>query len=186
MKVLALVAGLLLLAGCSAAPAAPTTAPIHVPPNAEFNEADVMFLQMMVPQLEEGLNIVRLAKDRASRHEVVTLAAAIETTASSEAWTMTERLRDWRQPQNAPPNSHSEHGGQPGIAAQEFAALRGLSGPDFEHRFLNALIALQDDAIQLAKLEAATGSNPATKALAEQVDRSRSAQIAQMKGLLGE
>ncbi len=207
MKRIAL-AGLLLVAACSATPDAPRTDPIHVPPNkgfaepaertmdapasrslrgdAGYNEADVMFLQMMVPHLEQGLDIARLAKDRASSHEVKTLAAAIESTESAEMWTMAERLRDWHQPQTAAPNAHSEHGGQPSTTARELAALRNLSGPDFERRFLNTLIAHQDDAIQLARLEASTGANPATIALAEQVDRSRSAQIQQMKGYLGE
>jgi uncharacterized protein (DUF305 family) len=185
MKHVAL-AGLLLVAACSAIPTPPAADPIHVPANAGFNEADVMFLQMMVPHVEQGLDIVRLAKDRADRHEVKTLAAAIESTESAEEWAMSERLRDWRQPATAPPNSHSEHGGQPNITARELAALHGLSGPDFERRFLNTLIAHQDDAIQLARLETSTGANPATIALAEQVDRSRSAQIQQMKSYLGE
>jgi uncharacterized protein (DUF305 family) len=183
MKRIAL-AGLLLVAACSATPDAPRADPIQVPPNA--NEADVMFLQMMVPHLKQGLDIVRLAKDRASSHEVKTLAAAIESTESAEVWTMTERLRDWQQPETAPPNAHSEHGGQPNTTARELAALRNLSGPDFDRRFLNTLIAHQDDAIQLARLETSTGADPATIALAEQVDRSRSAQIQQLKGYLGE
>jgi uncharacterized protein (DUF305 family) len=184
MKRIAL-AGLLLVAACSVTPEAPRADPIHVPPHAGYNEADVMFLQMMVPHLEQGLDIARLAKDRASSHEVKTLAAAIESTESAEVWTMSERLRDWRQPESAPPNSHSEHGGQPNTTAREIAMLRDLSGPDFERRFLNTLIAHQDDAIQLARLEASTGADPATIALAEQVDRSRSAQIQQMKAYLG-
>jgi uncharacterized protein (DUF305 family) len=179
-------AGLVLLAACSTAHEAPRATPIHVPPGAGFNAADVMFLQMMVPHLEQGLDIVRLARDRASSPEVKTLAAAIESTESAEVWTMTERLRDWRQPPTAPPNSHLEHGGQPDTTAREIAALRGRSGPDFDRRFLNTLIAHQDDAIQLARLEASTGADPATIALAEQVDRSRSAQLRQMRGYLGE
>jgi uncharacterized protein (DUF305 family) len=177
-----LVAGLLLLAGCSASPAE-TAAPPAVGPG--FNETDVMFLQMMVPHHEQGLTIVRLAADRAGREDVKVLAAAIEATQADEARTMSERLKQWRQPPTAPPNAHHDHGGMPDTTQKEIAALREMSGPEFDKRFLNTLIAHQDDAIQIARLEVA-GTNPETKALAEQMAKSRQAQIDQMLGFLGQ
>lgn len=176
-------AGLLLLAGCAAQPPAPSPAPEA---STGFNQNDVMFLQMMVPHTEQGLTIVRLARDRASRDEVRLLAAAIESTQTDEKTTMSERLRDWRQPPTAPLDSHSEHGGMPAITDREIARLRTITGPDFDRRFLNVLIAHQDDAIQLARVETATGSDQGAKALADRVDRSRSAQIRQMLDFLGQ
>ena len=83
-------------------------------------------------------------------------------------------------------NSHSEHGGMPAIADKEIAALRKTTGPDFDRRFLNVMIAYQDDAIQLARVETVTGSDPNAKALAGHIDRSRSAEIRQMLGFLGQ
>ena len=145
-----------------------------------------MFLQMMVPHLEQGQTIVRLGAERASRPEVRTLAAAIESTQADEVTTMSARLRDWHQPAVAPVNAHSEHGGMPAITDTELAALRKTTGPDFDRRFLNLLIAHQDDAIQLARVETATGSDPDAKALADRIDRSRSAQIHQMLDFLGQ
>lgn len=173
-----------LLAGCAASPPPPPTAP-QVSTGA-FNQNDVMFLQMMVPHLEQGLSIVRLARERASRVEVQTLAAAMESTQADEAATMSARLRDWRQPAKAPVNSHADHGDMPAIAAKELAALRRTTGPDFDRRLLNVLIAHQDDAIQLARVETATGSDPGARALADRIDRSRSAQIRQMLAFLGQ
>jgi len=181
--VVPILAGLLLLAGCATRAPEPSPAP---PTSAGFNQSDVMFLQMMLPHLEQGQTILRLAKERASRDDVRTLAAAIESTQADELATMSARLRDWRQPLTAQVNSHSEHGGMPATADKEIAALRKARGPDFDHRFLNVLIARQDDAIQLARVETATGSDPGAKALADRVDRSRSAQIRQMLGYLGQ
>jgi uncharacterized protein (DUF305 family) len=179
-----LAAGLLLLTGCSGAPAAEqATPPAHGP---GFNETDVMFLQMMVPHQEQGLTLVRLAADRAGREDVRVLAAAIETTQVDEIRTMSERLRQWQQPPTAPPNAHHDHGGMPDTTATEIKALRGMSGPEFDRRFLNTLIAHQDDAIQLARLETGTGTNPETRALAERIEQSRQAQIDQMLGFLGQ
>jgi uncharacterized protein (DUF305 family) len=173
-----------LLVSC-ATPAAPPPAAAPQGTGA-FNQNDVMFLQMMVPHLEQGRTIARLGRERASRTEVRTLAAAIESTESDEAASMSARLRDWRQPAKAPVNAHSDHGGMPAITDGELAALRKATGPDFDRRFLNVLIAHQDDAIQLARVETATGSDPAAKALADRIDRSRSAQIRQMLDFLGQ
>ncbi len=171
----------LLLAGCAAGPSPPPQESA-----GPFNQNDVMFLQMMVPHLEQGQTIARLGRERASRPEVRTLAAAIESTQADEATTMSTRLRDWHQPAVAPVNAHSEHGGMPAITDREIAALRKETGPDFDRRFLNVLIAYQDDAIQLARVETATGSDPDAKALADRIDRSRSAQIRQMLDFLGQ
>jgi uncharacterized protein (DUF305 family) len=146
----------------------------------------VMFLQMMVPHLEQGRTIARLAEDRAGRDEVRLLAAAIESTQADEEATMSARLREWRQPATAPVDAHSGHGGMPRTVDAELAALRGTTGPDFDRRFLNVMIAHQDDAIQLARVETATGSDSAAKALADRIDRSRSAQIHQMLTFLGQ
>ena len=153
---------------------------------AGVNQNDVMFLQMMVPHLEQGLRIVRLANDRAGRDDVRVLAAAIESTQADEMATMSARLRDWHQPPTAPVNAHSEHGGTPQTVDAEIAALRKITGPEFDRRFLNVMIAHQDDAIQLARVETATGSDSSAKALADQIDRSRSAQIHQMLDFLGQ
>jgi uncharacterized protein (DUF305 family) len=183
--VVSIVVAALLLTGCAASVQEPT--PGAAPPaGSAFNANDVMFLQMMLPHLEQGQTIVGLAKDRAARADVKLLAAAIESTQADEIATMSARLRDWRQPLTAQVNSHSEHGGMPATADKEIAALRKTIGPDFERRFLNVMIARQDDAVQLAKVETAIGANPDTKQLADRVDRSRSAQIHQMLDFLGQ
>lgn len=175
----------LLVAGCAAeAQGPPAAAPL--PSTGTVNENDVMFLQMMVPHLEQGQTIVRIGRDRASRPEVRSLASAIESTQADEVTTMSARLRDWHQPAVAPVNAHSDHGGTPADAEREIATLRKATGPDFDHRFLNLLIAHQDDAIQLARVEAAIGSDPDAKALADRIDRTRSAQINQMLDFLGQ
>jgi uncharacterized protein (DUF305 family) len=184
----ALAAGLLLLAGCSDGP---TVAVDEDPPPpapgapATVNGYDVMFLQMMVPHLEQGQTILRLAKDRAGDEAVRTLAASIESTQAGEISTMSGLLTNWHQPATAPVNSHSGHGGMPNTTDREVAALGRMSGPEFDHRFLNVMIAHQDDAIQLATVETADGTDQQAKALADTIEASRTAQIHQMLAILG-
>ncbi|MDP9849636.1 DUF305 domain-containing protein [Streptosporangium lutulentum] len=153
---------------------------------ADFNPADVMFLQMMTIHSGQGAELGRLAQDRATREEVRTLAAAIAATQETEAASMSAWLSGWKQPATAEPDEHAAHGGMPGASKEQIAALAGAAPADFEEKFLNLMIAEQDDAIQMARVETATGLNPEVKKLAGRIDTSRTAQIKQMLALLGQ
>ncbi|WP_244210729.1 DUF305 domain-containing protein, partial [Amycolatopsis kentuckyensis] len=95
--VLAVVA--LLLTGC-ATTAAPT-----------YNAADVMFLQMLIPQNQQGIEIVRLASARPVPPGLRELAAAIEVTQRTEVDDMRRWLHEWNQPETVAPQAHAGHGG---------------------------------------------------------------------------
>ncbi|MGK5559144.1 DUF305 domain-containing protein [Actinomadura kijaniata] len=150
----------------------------------DFTADDVMFLQMMVAHHGEGVRIARLAKDRPVRPQVRTLAAAIETTQVDEVRTMAAWLRERRQPPVADPRGHAAHGGMPATGDRAIRALERERGAAFERRFLNVLIAHQDDAVQMARAEAGRGGNAFARDLAGRVERSRTAQIRQMRAFL--
>jgi len=76
------------------------------------------------------------------------------------------------------------HGGLHETNVDELAALEAATGDDFDRKFLNMLIGHQHNAVEVARLEAASGVNPETRALAQRVDRSRTAQIQQMLGMV--
>jgi uncharacterized protein (DUF305 family) len=180
------VCGLLLIAQCGAAGGSSSGGPAPAARGgAGFNATDVMFLQMMLPHQEQGVKLARLAKRHPVRPEVATLAAAIETTEIAEARQMQERLRGWRRPLRANPGEHAAHGGMPQTTDAELAALAEAPPDRFERDFLNLLIAHQDDAVQMARLETGQGEDAWTKRLAQRVAKSRSAEIDQMLTLLG-
>jgi uncharacterized protein (DUF305 family) len=186
-RLAALVAGVLVLAGCGSTPtAAPSPATTVVESN-EFNDTDVMFLQMSVPHHRTGLELVRLAKDGPVRAEVKTLAAAIEVTQLSEVDMMTKWLADWGQPESAgdDPQLHAGHGGDHSTSPESIAEVAATASGEFEKAFLNLLIGHQHNAVAMAKLEKEGGVNPQAKDLAERIFNSRTAQIAQMLGYLG-
>jgi uncharacterized protein (DUF305 family) len=187
-----LVAGLLLLAGCGAG--GTTTTPQAPPPTAstvaetgEFNDTDVMFLQMAVPHHRAGLEIVRLAEEREVRAEVKTLASAIRVTQLSEVDSMTKWLADWGRPETAgdTPDLHAGHGGDHSTSPEAIAELAATPAADFEKAFLNLLIGHQHNAVEIAKFEREGGVNPQAKELANRIFDSRTAQIAQLLGYLG-
>ncbi|XVS62652.1 DUF305 domain-containing protein [Actinosynnema sp. CA-299493] len=186
-RLAALVAGVLVLAGCGST--TPTAAPPPVSTvveTDEFNETDVMFLQMSVPHHKAGLEIARLAEDGPVRAEVKTLAAAIEVTQLSEVDSMTKWLADWEQPETAgdSPQLHAGHGGDHSTSPEAIAEVAATGAGEFERAFLNLLIGHQHNAVAMAKLEKEGGVNPQAKDLAERIFQSRTAQIAQMLGYL--
>ncbi len=176
----ALAVTVLLTTGCGGgeAPATATAGTTRSAPG--HNSADVMFLQMMVPHHRQGLAIVRLAKHRPIDHDMKLLVDAIESTQVSEVERMAGWLRAWGEPATAPADSHAEHGGMPETSEAAVKSLAKTSDAKFQRALLNLLIAHQDDAIQIARLELRTGRDPAAVRLARQIDRSRTAQIKQM------
>lgn len=165
MRLLALLLGALLLAGCGAAQSS------QEPVNAD----DVMFLQMMLPHHRQGIEMAKLARTRAKSPELKTLAAAIEATQTDEVTTMNRWLMEWDQPLTAPSESHAHHGGLKETDRKQIAALR--TSKRFDRDLINLLVAHQDDAVQMATAEAGQGASPKVKEWARQVEASRKAQI---------
>jgi uncharacterized protein (DUF305 family) len=188
-------AAVLLAAGCGTAPdapaggaAAPSTSTAAASASGTvsgtFNDTDVMFLQMLGPHHTQGIEIVKIGAERSTRAEIRTLAEAIRVTQAEEITRMSGWLKAWKQPATADAAAHAAHGGMPGTSEKAIAALRAKNGAEFDREFLNTLIAHQDDAVQLARMETAGGTNAQAKTFAKQVDQSRSAQIKQMLALL--
>lgn len=181
--------GGLLLTGCGAPPAAsPSSVSVAPAARAETaavaNETDVMFAQMMLAHHEQTLRIVRLAKDRTVRATVRTLIAAIEVTERDEARTLAAWLASWHRPATMDPSAHGERGGAHGTEPGDIDALARAGGVDFEAVLLNTLIAHQHQAVEIARLETASGVNPGARALAERIDQSRMAEVRLMLSYL--
>ncbi len=149
-----------------------------------YNETDVMFLQMLSPHHREGLEIVRLAGDRTLRPEVRRLVDAIATTQREELTRMTRWLSTWGEPATAPPGAHAGHGGMPGTTEAEMKAVAATPDAAFERAFLQVLLAHQDDAIQIARLELKSGDHRDVRDFARRVEQSRTSQVRMMSGWL--
>jgi uncharacterized protein (DUF305 family) len=177
MKRFALLLAVFLLAGCAAAPAQPAPARTE---QRVYNDTDVMFSQMMVAHHSQALEMVRLARAKAVREDVRTLAAAIDVTETDELKTMQVWLDAWGRPPSADASAHAGHGGAHGTSTEDIKALGSADGAEFETRFLNMLIAHQHNAIEIARMEAGTGVNPGALDLARRIGESRTAEVQQM------
>ncbi|GAA3122746.1 hypothetical protein GCM10010466_12100 [Planomonospora alba] len=172
-------------AGQAAAATGSPASPGEAGGSEGFNDADVMFLQMMIPHHRQGVQMAALAGARSTRGTVKALAAAVEATQRDEITAMTRRLKEWGRPLTAPPGAHDAHGGLHTTSPREIAELGAARGADFDVKFLNMLIGHQHNAVDMARTEVRTGRHPEVVELARRIDRSRSAQITAMLAELG-
>jgi uncharacterized protein (DUF305 family) len=185
-----LIAAALLTGACGTAPEKQATQPVAaeavIQAEGRHNATDVMYLQMMVAHHEQGLEMVRLAADRAERSEVRILAEAVAATQADEVTMMKSWLEKWSEPTTVDhaPSAHADHGGLPATGEQELKALRKAKGAKFETTFLNLFVAHQHNAVEMAQLESDKGANAETKALAQRIKASRTDQIQQMLRLM--
>jgi uncharacterized protein (DUF305 family) len=175
-----LVLGLLLLAGCGSTAAQPAK-------TAEFNDADVMFLQMMIPHNAQGLELTRLAKTRATNSAVRDVATELETAQLAENESMTGWLTQWAQPttMNSDPSAHDHHGGLHQTSPVEIAALAEAPDAEFDTTFLNLMTGHLHNAVELTKSEIEGGNNPQAKDLANRIRESRTKDVSRMLSLVG-
>lgn len=198
---LAIAATVTLMAGAACSSSDPGSASPAVPPaqapvdadtksasTGDFNDVDVMFLQMMIPHHEQGMQMVRLAAKNAGRPEIKDLVSAIELTQADEAKNMTGWLQQWGKPTTVDPNAdvHVNHGGLPATNPEVIAELARSSGAEFESKFLNLFTGHQGAAVEMAQREVKEGASQPVRELADRIVKSRSGQIQQMLTLLGQ
>jgi uncharacterized protein (DUF305 family) len=154
--------------------------------SAGYTAEDVMFLQMLVSQEKETADLIAMLKGRSVSASTRNLTAAIRATQADEADEMVAWLRARKQPATADPNPalHTHHGGLTALTAADLAGLRQARGHDFERQVLNILVGQQHNAIELARTAAGAGGDPWVATLAQRVDRSRTAEVAEMLTLV--
>ncbi|MFJ7983975.1 DUF305 domain-containing protein [Streptomyces sp. NPDC096351] len=149
-----------------------------------FNDADVMFAQMMIPHHEQALEMARLADGRAQDPEVRKLVTAIERAQDPEIRKMRAWLAGWGRPESAGHGSGGGHGMAGMMSEQDMKSLAAAEGVAFDRRFAELMIAHHDGAVAMAKDEQRGGENPTAKALADDVVRTQSAEVTALRKIL--
>ncbi|RAS66740.1 uncharacterized protein (DUF305 family) [Lentzea atacamensis] len=198
MRRLVIVVAVLALAGCGGEAIVPggqsahgghdaaSTAPPAPAASARFNDADVMFAQMMVDHLQLGISLSQLALAKATKQEAKDLAGVIDTTQREELAMLKSWLKLWGKPEGGGANLHAAHGGQPLLDDKVINDTKEKSGAEFDLTFLNLMAGHQGAAVEMALTEKKEGSNPETMAYAERVASTRQGQIAQMLKVISE
>lgn len=152
------------------------------------NAADVTFAQQMILHHRQAVATAELAASRAHSQKVKGLAAKIKADQGPEISRMSAWLRAWGQQVPAPTASGMPgmHHRMPGMMSSgEMATMMAASGPAFDRLFLTMMIRHHEGAVQMAKTERLHGEYGPARATAQSIIASQTAQIAQMKTLLG-
>jgi uncharacterized protein (DUF305 family) len=173
------------MAGHDGMTSAPATAgnAAATQPTASFNDADVMFAQMMIPHHRQAVEMAGLAQSRASAPEVKQLAVKIKGAQDPEITTMTGWLSAWGKPAT-PDAGMSGHDMSGMMNDQDMTKLQTAKGADFDRMFLQMMTAHHNGAIKMARTEQAQGASPEAKQLAKTIETAQQAEVAQMQKML--
>ncbi len=144
-----------------------------------FNEADVMFAQMMIPHHEQAIEMSDIALDPSvgASGAIKDLATRIRAAQDPEIATMKGYLEAWKQPMS--PEDGMDHGSmmEGMLSVEELDELATLTGPAFDARWAEAMIAHHKGAVAMATDVLADGTNPDTKDLATSIVAAQQGEI---------
>lgn len=157
--------------------------------SADYNDADIMFAQMMIPHHQQAVEMseMLLAKEGIPA-QVVEFAQGVIDAQGPEIDRMNAMLEAWgQQPvtDSGGMGTMDEMGGMSGMMSQEdMTALEEAQGTEAARLYLEQMTARHEGAVDMARDEVADGQNPHAITLAEQIINDQEAEIAQMQQML--
>jgi len=159
--------------------------------SAAHNQADIEFVQGMIPHHEQAVTMSEFAASRAASPGVKTLAARIQAAQAPEITQMKGFLKDWGVKEESGGMGGMSGmggggvGGHPGmLGADDLGRLKAAKGQEFDRMFLQGMIGHHRGAITSAEAEQAEGQASEAKALAGEIIKAQQAEIAEMEKLL--
>jgi uncharacterized protein (DUF305 family) len=154
------------------------------------NDADVAFVQGMIPHHRGAIVMAQLADGRAQDPRVQDLADRIEAAQGPEIQTLTGWLEEWDEPLPDEDMGGMDHGSggmdMEGMSEEDMAALDSAFGADFDRLFLDLMVDHHRGAVDMAETEIAEGSHADAVDMARGIVESQTAEIQEMETLLTE
>ena len=151
-----------------------------------FNDADVMFAQMMIPHHEQAIEMSDIALDPTigANEQVLALAQQIKDAQDPEIELMKGYLEAWGQSTSMDSTmDHSEMmSGM--LTPQQLSDLAALRGAEFDRAWLEAMIAHHEGAIEMAEDVLKSGQNVDVRSLAEDIISGQDTEITMMSEML--
>lgn len=153
--------------------------------SAEFNDADTMFAQMMIPHHAQAVEMSDIMlKKEGIPAEVRDLATKIKAAQGPEIEKMTGWLQSWGQPTEAPTGMAPGHSMSGMMGEEDMSKLEAAQGTEAARLFLTQMIAHHEGAVVMAKTETTDGKNTDAVQLSKDIVTSQEAEIQEMKDLL--
>jgi uncharacterized protein (DUF305 family) len=169
----------------------PSAATSPAQAKAGHNTADVAFAQQMIPHHRQAVTMAEMAEEKASSADVKALAAEIKKAQAPEITTMSGWLKAWGEDVpvdagSAMPGMHHASSDMPGMMSErDMTALGRKSGRAFDTAFLTMMVEHHQGAVDMARTERTGGAFAPARTLAGAVITAQTAEIAQMKKMLG-
>ena len=157
-----------------------------IPDSADFNDADIMFSQHMIPHHEQAIEMSDIALDPSTGASaaIIELATQIQGAQDPEIAQMKALLTAWgASMEMGPMDSSSMMDGM--LTVEDLDALGQLKGADFDAAWAKGMIAHHEGAITMANEVLADGKNSEIRALANAVISGQTAEIETLKPLAG-
>lgn len=152
---------------------------------ADFNDADVMFAQMMIPHHEQAVEMSDMILDKEGIDPaVLALASEIKAAQQPEIDQLKEWLDEWGADSDTGTMEGMDHGGGM-MSNDDMAALDAATGAEASRLFLEQMTMHHEGAIEMAQDEVDNGKNPDAIAMAQTIIDTQTAEIATMQELLG-
>jgi len=154
--------------------------------SADFNDADVMFAQLMIPHHEQAIEMSDIALDpnTGASAAVIALATQIKGAQDPEISQMKSLLTTWSKPIEMGSMDHSSMmDGM--LSLEDMDTLGQLKGAEFDKAWAKGMIGHHEGAIKMANDVLAKGKNSEILALAQAVVSGQTAEIETLKPLAG-
>ncbi len=150
-----------------------------------FNDADIMFAQMMIPHHEQAIELADMALDPTlmASEQVKALASQIKNAQDPEIDVMTQWLSEWDQPLMDMSEDHSMTM-EGMLSIDELSALGQMSGEEFDQAWVSAMIAHHKGAIKMADTVKAEGKSAPVQELADAIIQAQKSEIDTLELLL--
>jgi uncharacterized protein (DUF305 family) len=186
LTAIALIAAALLLGACSSHDMGSMDTGNSIPESADFNDADVMFAQMMIPHHEQAIEMsdIALNPNTGASAAVIALATQIKGAQDPEISQLKNLLTTWGMPTDMGSMDHSSMmDGM--LSLEEMDVLGQLKGAEFDKAWAKGMIAHHEGAIEMANDVLANGKNSEILTLANAVVSGQSTEIETLKPLAG-
>jgi uncharacterized protein (DUF305 family) len=144
-----------------------------------------MFARDMIPHHRQAVEMATLAETRASDRRVKDLAGHVRKNQDAEVTMMAGWLTGWGESVPAPDAGHTAHG--PGMMMHaDMEDLKAANGAAFDRKFCDMMIRHHQGALEMAGVAKTEGQNPAVRALANEVVKTQTAEVAELRTILGQ
>lgn len=190
IRAVAVLAGAMLLAGCTAAPAPEDPVIQHpggpdgstataTPTSEPVSAADVEFVQSMIAHHAQAVTLAGLADGRAADPELASFAERIAQAQQAEL----DSMAQWLQQRGFDLGEHDHDASTMpgGISATTMDRAEQATGTGFDALFLPAMIAHHEGALQMAQTRLDAGGSSSITRLAQSIIAGQQLEIERLR-----